>query len=151
MKPNTPEQLARLLDQMSASYPNGIPRDLIRVVAEAEHADDASSSAPRFHIFVVGAEATTSSAARDLLDGITSKGLKISSDEYELSYASEDAVESLALASVSPHVIVFGKGERSGWGERSAGSAVLFAPPLDGLAVDAGLKKALWRDLQALL
>jgi hypothetical protein len=151
MKPNTPEQLARLLDQMSVSYPNGIPRDLIRVVAEAEHADDASSSAPRFHIFVVGDEATTSSAARDLLGGITSKGLKISSEEYELSYASDDAVESLALASVSPHVIVFGKGERTGWGERSAGSAVLFAPSLDGLVGDAGLKKALWRDLQALL
>jgi hypothetical protein len=151
MKPNTPEQLARLLDQMSASYPNGIPRDLIRVVAEAEHADDASSSAPRFHIFVVGDEATTSSPAHELLDGITSKGLKISRGEFQLSYASNDAVEELALSSVSPHVIVFGMGGRSGWGERSSGSAVLFAPPLDGLVGDAGLKKALWRDLQALL
>jgi len=151
MKPNTPEQLARLLDQMSASYPNGIPREVIRFVAEAEQADDASSAAPRFHIFVVGDEVTTSDAARELLGGITSKGLKISREEYELSYASDDAVETLALASVSPHVIVFGKGERSGWGERSTGSAVLFAPSLDGLVGDVELKKALWRDLQALL
>ena len=151
MKPNTAEQLARLLDQMSASYPNGIPREVIRVVAGAEPADDVSSSVPRFHIFVVGNEGTISHAARELLGGITSKGLKISSGEYQLSYASNDAVEGLALASVSPHVIVFGLGGRSGWGERSSGSAVLFAPPLDGLAVDAGLKKALWRDLQTLL
>jgi hypothetical protein len=151
MKPNSPEQLARLLDQMSASYPNGIPREVIKFVADAEHAHDASSSAPRFHIFLVGDEGATSEAARELLVGITSKGLKISSEEYELSYASDDAVEALALASVSPHVIVFGKGERSGWGERSTGSAVLFAPSLDGLVGDAGLKKALWRDLQAFL
>jgi len=151
MKPNTPAQLARLLDQMAVSYPNGIPCDVIKFVAGAEQADDVSSASPRFHILVVGEEGASSDAARELLDGITSKGLKISSEEYELSYASDDAVEELALASLSLHVIVFGKVGRSGWGERSTGTAVLFAPSLDGLVCDAGLKKALWRDLQSLL
>jgi hypothetical protein len=151
MKPNTPEQLARLLDQMSPSYPNGIPRQAIKFVREAAHIDDAPGEPPRFHIFIVGEEATVSGPARDLLDGITSKGLKISLEEYQLSYASEDAVEGLALSSVSRHTIVFGKSGISGWVERSSGSAVLFAPSLEGLVGDAGLKKALWRDLQALL
>jgi hypothetical protein len=151
MKPNSPEQLARLLDQMSASYPNGIPRDVIKFVAEAEQVNETQGAVPRFHIFVVGDEGATSEAARELLVGITSKGLKISNDEYLVSYASDDAVEALALASLSPHVLVFGKGERTGWVERSAGSAVLFSPSLHGLAGDAGLKKALWRDLQAFL
>jgi hypothetical protein len=151
MKPSTPEQLGRLLDQVSASYPNGIPREAIKFVAEAEQIVEAQVSAPRFHIFVVGDENSTSDAARELLGGITSKGLKVSRDDYTLSYAAADAVEELALSSASPHVIVFGKDGRSGWGDRSSGPAVLFAPPLDGLIGDAGLKKALWRDLQALL
>ena len=151
MNPNTPEQLARMLDQMSASYPNGIPREVIKHVAEAGQVEDGANSAPRFHIFVVGDEVTTSDASSELLGGITSKGLKVTSEEYQLSYASDDVVEALALSSLSPHVIVFGKSGRSGWGERSSGSAVLFAPSLDGLVGDAGLKKALWRDLQALL
>ena len=151
MKPNTPEQLARLLDQVSASYPNGIPREVITFVAEAEQVADTQVAEARFHIFVVGDEGTTSDTARELLSGITSKGLKISNNEYALSYASGDTVEALALSSTSPHVIVFGMGGRSGWEERPAGSAVLFAPTLDELVGDAGLKKALWRDLQVLL
>lgn len=151
MKPTTPEQLARLLDQVSASYPNGIPREAIKFVAEAEQIEEAQVAAPRFHILVVGDEETTSDAARELLSGITSKGLKIARDEYTLSYASDDAAEALALSSVSPHVIVFGKDARSGWEERPIGSAVLFVPSLNALVGDAGLKRALWRDLQALL
>ena len=136
---------------MSASYPNGIPRQVIKFVAEAGQTDDAPGEAPRFHIFIVGEESAVSGAARDLFEGITSKGLKISVKEYQLSYASEDAVEGLALSSGSQHAIVFGKSGRSGWIERSSGSAVLFAPSLEGLVGDAGLKKVLWRDLQALL
>ncbi|MEN9847150.1 MAG: hypothetical protein RIS36_2297 [Pseudomonadota bacterium] len=151
MNPSTPEQLARLLDQMSASYPNGIPREVIRFVAEAQQSEEPQVAAPRFHIFVVGDEGSLSDAARELLGGITSKGLKISSEEFTLAHASDDAVEALALSSASQHVIVFGKDGRVGWGDRSDGSAVLFAPSLDGLIGDAGLKKGLWRDLQALL
>jgi hypothetical protein len=151
MKPNTREQLARFLDQVRSSYPNGIPREVIRAVAEEEAAD-----VPRFHVFVVGDEGSRDEGslrdgAQELLNGITSKGLKIGPSEYQLSYVSDAEVEAKAASSASPHVIVFGASRSSGWVERPQHPAILFSPSLDALLSETALKKALWRDLQTLL
>ena len=152
MNPNTPEQLARMLDQMSASYPNGIPREVIRVVAEVgAQVESAAAGVPRFHICIVGEEGSLSEGARELLTGITSKGLKIESSEYQLSYSSNEEVEAKAAASASPHVIVFGASRSNGWAERPQSPAVLFSPSLEALLSETALKKALWRELQTLL
>lgn len=151
MKPSTPEQLARLLDQISSSYPHGIPREAIRHVPEPEGEIPDDRSGVRFHIFIVGSEAETSNAARELLGGITSKGLKISAAEFTTDYAPDESVESTALASSAQHVIVFGAARGNGWAERSMGKPVLFTSSLEALMADAALKKSLWRDLQSLL
>ncbi len=151
MKPNTPHQLARLLDQLSASYPNGIPREVIKVTAKAKDVEVVEADVPRFHIFIAGEEHSTSHGARELLTGITSKGLKIGPTEYLLTYTEDEGVENAALSSASPHVIVFGARRGAGWGERSNGSSVLFTSSLEALVGDPALKKALWKDLQALL
>ena len=151
MKPNSPEQLARLLDQLSPSYPNGIPRGVIKAAAKAKDAEAFEADVPRFHIFIAGEEHSTSDGARDLLSGITSKGLKIGPTEYLLTYTEDEGVENAALSSASPHVIVFGARRGSGWSERSNGSPVLFTSSLEALVGDPALKKALWKDLQALL
>ena len=146
MKPNTREQLARFLDQVRSSYPNGIPREVIRAVAEEEAAD-----VPRFHVFVVGDDGSLRDGAQELLNGITSKGLKIGPSEYQLSHVSDAEVEAKAASSASPHVIVFGASRSSGWVERPQHPAILFSPSLDALLSETALKKALWRDLQTLL
>jgi hypothetical protein len=153
MKPNTPEQLARLLDQVSALYPNGIPREVIKFVASSDEAGPSSLGAtpPRFHIFVVGLEETVSEGSRQLLSGITEKGLKLGPSEFLVSYLEDGEVEGAAVASEAPHVIVFGGSRTGGWVERIQGAPVLFASSLNALISDAGLKKALWRELQTLL
>jgi len=147
MKPNTREQLARFLDQVRESYPNGIPREAIRAVAEEEAAADV----PRFHVFVVGDQGSLRDGAQELLNGITSKGLKIGPSQYQLSYVSDAEVEAKAASSASPHVIVFGASRSSGWVERPQHPAILFSPSLDSLLSETALKRALWRDLQTLL
>lgn len=151
MKPSTPEQLARLLDQISSSYPNGIPREAIRYVAEPEEETPEQASVAPYHIFIVGRELETSDAAKELLSAITSKGLKMSAEDYVTTYVSEGDVEGVAVASASPHVLVFGAQRESGWVDRTLGKPVLFTSSLEALLADAALKKALWRDLQALL
>jgi len=156
MKPNSREQLARFLDQVRASYPNGIPREVIRAVAEDGKAvESAAAEVPRFHVFVVGDEGSlregAQEGAQELLTGIISKGLKIESSEYQLSYVSDEEVEANAASSASPHVIVFGASRSSGWVERPQHPAILFSPSLDSLLSDTALKKELWRDLQTLL
>lgn len=151
MKPSNPEQLARLLDQISGSYPNGIPREAIRYVPEPTEENPEGPSVAPYHIFIVGRDVETSDAAKELLSGITSKGLKISSEEFSTDYVPDESVESTALASTAQHVIVFGAARENGWVERSVGKPVLFTSPLEALLSNTALKKTLWRDLQALL
>jgi hypothetical protein len=152
MKPNTPEQLARFLDQISGSYPYGIPREVIRVVSVP--ADDAGIQEEiplRYHILVIGEEAAMSEAACELLHGITSKGLRVDPSQYLLSFVRDEDVESSVDVSPSPNVIVFGARRPIGWVERARGGPILFTSSLEDLINEAGLKKALWRELQKLL
>ena len=161
MKPTSPEQLARLLDQLSASYPNGIPLSVIKGPDDhtaVDHAPDKHapenqevSTAPAYHILIAGDEESLSHVARELLVGITSKGLKISDDEYAVTYGSPSELADNAAGSLSPHVVVFGAEGESGWGERADGREILFTHPLEMLVSDATLKKELWRQLQAIL
>jgi hypothetical protein len=151
MKPNTPEQLARLLDQISGSYPNGIPREVIRVVSVPADEAGIQEIPLRYHILVIGEEATISEAARELLHGITSKGLRVDPSQYLISFVRDEDVEASADVSHSPNVIVFGARRAIGWVERARGGPILFTSSLEDLINEAGLKKALWRDLQKLL
>ena len=150
MNPNTPEQLARLLDQISAMYPNGIPREALRRVPEREGGVEEVAGAD-FHIFIVGSDAATSEASKDLLAAITSKGLKIGDADYTTSYTTDEAAQAAASGSASRKVIVFGASRENGWVERPHGNPVLFTSSLEALLSDATLKKALWRDLQTLI
>jgi hypothetical protein len=151
MKPTSPEQLARLLDQLSASYPNGIPLSVIQVSVESvPHTEEVSTSRP-YHIFIAGDEGNLSSAAKELLTGITSKGLKISNDDYAVSYGTSTELAELASTSPSTHVVVFGADRETGWAERSDGRGILFTDALEQLVHDAARKKELWRQLQAIL
>jgi hypothetical protein len=149
MNPTTPEQLARLLDQISASYPNGIPLSVIRA-AEGAHEDAAPAPRP-YHIFIAGGEGTLCQAARELLSGITTKGLKITEDQFEISFGSASELAERATSSSSLHVLVFGADRESGWSEVGEGRRILFTYSLDRLTSDPTLKKELWRHLQAIL
>lgn len=151
MKPTSPEQLARLLDQMGASYPNGIPLSVIKAPGEQAPGSEEGSTSPAYHIFIAGDEDSLSHVARELLVGIISKGLKISDDEYAVTYGGPGELADYAAGSLSPHVVVFGAERKSGWGERGDGREILFTHPLEILVSDATLKKDLWRHLQAIL
>ena len=151
MKPQTPGQLARLLDQLTGSYPNGIPVDLLKARSEVEGEGVDTQAAPRFHIFVVGEEGSLSGEAQTLLSAIAAKGLKIEASEYLVRYHIDQDIERAALESASPHVIVFGASRETGWGARGDGSSVLFTSSLDAMVTDPALKKALWKDLQTFL
>ena len=151
MKPTHPEQLARLLDQLSAAYPNGIPLSAIQAPVEAGgHAEEISAPRP-YHIFIAGDEESVSSAAKELLTGITSKGLKLSDDDYAVSYGAARELAERASTAPSTHVLVFGADRETGWGERSDGRGILFTHALESLVSDATLKKELWRQLQTIL
>jgi hypothetical protein len=151
MKPTSPEQLARLLDQLSGSYPNGIPLSVIQAPVQSDpHGEEASPSLP-YHIFIAGEEETLSPAAKELLTGITTKGLKISEQDYSVSYGASSDIAVRASTSSSSHVLVFGAERDSGWGERDNGGGILFTHSLEKLVGDPALKKELWRHLQAIL
>ena len=147
MKPNSPGQLARFLDQVSGLYPNGIPTSLIS--APQSEAPAISATVP-YHLFIVGSE-PLSQAAKELLAGITSKGLRISTEEYSLSHTDDKEVAQEVANSLSERVIVFGASRDCGFVERSHGLPALFTQSLEAISSDAALKKGLWRDLQRFL
>lgn len=151
MKPTSPEQLARLLDQLRESYPHGIPLSAIQAPREPETLGETHGGSSPYHIFIAGEEGNLSSSARELLVGITSKGLKISDGDYTVSYGTSDEVIELASTAAASHVLVFGAERDAGWGERSEGRGILFTHSLENLANEPALKKELWRALQAIL
>lgn len=142
MKPNSPLQLARLLDQVGSLYPNGIPVSTLVSNASAEASPESSS---RYHFFVVGeSELTPANAA--LLEGIASKGLRLSSDEYRISFVSEEDVTAEVGRCASERVIVFGAPGRKDLEDRS-----LATHSLEQISSDPTLKRELWRSLQTFL
>jgi hypothetical protein len=104
----------------------------------------------RFEIFIEGEESRASDAARELLNGIISKGLRVESTDYSVTYAAAEVLDEAAHSSAAPYVIVFGAGRSNGISKRASGRPVLFTSSLEALVEDPTLKRALWRDLQAL-
>lgn len=142
MKPHSPLQLARLLDQVSELYPNGIPASSLVSKASPEAS---CAVVTRYHFFVVGQrELSPTSAA--LLEGIAAKGLRLSTDEYSTSFISEADVSAEVGRCASERVIVFGSPGRQHLDQRC-----LETHSLEELSTDPALKRELWRCLQAFL
>lgn len=147
MKPTSPTQLARLLDQVAGSYPYGIP---LSSITTANGGEIEGESVHRFHFIVVG-EPPLSKSASELLEGITSKGLRITKDDYSVSFSPAEGVDRVIQESRSPCVLVFGEISTFGFVERPHGAPALISRPLEVLSGDTGLKKELWRNLQTFL
>lgn len=145
MKPTSPLQLARLLDQVSGHYPNGIP---VSALVSRESVNVEVS--PRYQFFIVE-ERELSPVTSALMDGIASKGLRLSRDEYRVSFIAESDVVHEITKCASERVIVFHSSSREIPVERSFGEPVLLTHSLEQLANDASLKKELWRSLQTFL
>ena len=141
MKPTTPEQLVRFVDQVSTLYPNGIPVGLAKAVAPP----------PTYHLIVVGAEGEMPQGELELLVAIAIKGLKASADAYAVTYLDEREAHSQAMSSRSANVIVFGAAREYGWVVREGQKPALFTSSLSQLMTDASLKRELWRCLQTLI
>lgn len=148
MKPNSPQQLARLLDQVGGLYPNGIPVSVI-TAPQQDEVQPAVNEARPYHLIIVGGE--ISQVERELLEGIVSKGLRVSASEYSVSYVPDEGAMSLASGSLSERVIVFGSSRENGFLDRERGHPALFAYSLEKLAGDAGMKKEFWRALQTVI
>jgi len=151
MKPTSPEQLARLLDQMSGSYPHGIPISAIQAAREPELECETPATTALYDIFIVGEEGSASPAAQELLVGITSKGLKVSEGDYTVTYVTSEEFTARSSDSVALHVVVFGADREPGWGARVDGRRTLFTHSLEKLVHDVALKKDLWRHLQEIV
>lgn len=147
MKPSSPHQLARFLDQVAASYPNGIP---VNVIVSPASQDDTVITAPLYQFYVVG-ERELSPGATNLLEGIASKGLRLARDEYSVSRVSEQHIQREVASLPSNRVIVFGASSDRGLVRRPGGEPALLTHSLEELSGNAELKKELWRDLQAFL
>ena len=148
MKPNSPQQLARLLDQVSGLYPHGIP---VSVIAAPKDDESVSvvSEARAYHLIVVGDD--VSQAARDLLEGIIGKGLRVSPLECQVSHVVDGEAVALASGSESERVIVFGSSQECGFIDRERGRPPLFTFSLEKIASDPATKKEFWRALQTVM
>jgi hypothetical protein len=142
MKPNSPLHLARLLDQVRGLYPNGIPVSALVSKASSEVSPEPFT---RYHFFVVG-QRELSPASAELLEGIAKKGLRLSSDEYRISFVSESEVSTEVGGCASERAIVFGCDGRQQLQEHC-----LVTHSLEELSSDPALKRELWRSLQTFL
>jgi hypothetical protein len=147
MKPTSPLQLARLLDQVGGSYPHGIP---VRSIVSTAPSSTPEVAAPLYQFLVVG-EGELSPVASALFEGITSKGLRLSSDEYTLSFIREEDISAELAKRESARVIVFGASADRGLMDRSGGEPALLAHSLEEISANTEIKKELWRGLQAFL
>jgi hypothetical protein len=150
MKPSSPAQLARLLDQLQASYPNGIPRNVIKA-CEAPESGAQVDTTPPYLLVAVSAQGSLTTAEDELIDSIAIKGLKLSRDQFAKLVVSEEASVNDALGSSASVVIVFGGSQSRGLREREGGGRGLFTFSVADLLADAAHKKELWRELQKLL
>ena len=145
MKPSSPVQLVRLLDQLHAAYPNGIPRSAIKAP------EVASEASPSYLLVALSAEGALTSAEDELVDSIATKGLKLSKDSYTKRVVRDDASIEAALSTCAGVVIVFGGSKSRGFHETASGGRALCTFSLPDLLAEAAHKKELWRELQKLL
>ena len=151
MKPENTEQLARLLDQLSESYPNGIPSHLLTVATPTLIEPQTSDAAPLYHLIVVEGEGDLPAPERELLVNIATKGLKATNDSYLITYCTDGEVGRVVSESNAGQVVVFGGGPEYGFEPREGRSAVLHTYDLSTLLGNPERKKELWRALQSLL
>jgi hypothetical protein len=85
------------------------------------------------------------------LEGIATKGLRLSADEYRVSLVSDAEVAAELTQCASERVNIFGASTMDGVADRSFGDPALMTHSLEQLSQDAALKKELWRSLQAFL
>lgn len=150
MKPNSPAQLARLLDQLHAAYPHGIPLEVIKApIPEATGVTGEPDAA--FLLVAVSADEALSPAEDELLESIATKGLKLAKDAFTKLVVPDVAAAGAALAGGASVVIVFGGYEQRGFIEREGGGRALMTFGVKDLLADAAHKKELWRELQKLL
>lgn len=147
MKPLSPIQLARLLDQLQAGYPNGIPLSVI--TSGATESGDVVSSP--YLLVAVSSQGALRPEEEDLLDSIATRGLKLPKDSFSKTVVSDEASVDAALASGASVVLVFGGSGPRGFRERDGGGRALFTFAVSDLIADAAHKKELWRELQTLL
>jgi len=152
MNPRNPFELARLLDQVSREYPTGIPTELIRATTPATASVEAENSPePRYHFFVGTTAGELREVERSLLENIATKGLKAGPEDFIITCATLEDVESLALASAAPLVVVFGSARGTGRVERANKPGVLFTYGISRLVDDVTLKREVWDSLKELL
>jgi hypothetical protein len=116
----------------------------------SDQSNTVEAAAPLYQFLVVG-EGELSPVASALFEGITSKGLRLSSDEYTLSFIREEDITAELSKRESARVIVFGASAGRGLMDRSGGEPALLAHSLEEIASSAEIKKGLWRDLQTFL
>jgi hypothetical protein len=150
MKPSSPAQLARLLDQLHAVYPNGIPRGLIKVPETPEHAEPADGHPP--YLFVaVTSDGALAAAEDELLESIATKGLKLTKDSFSKVVVADGDSAASTLSGGSQVVLIFGGSGPRRFVEREGGGRGLVTFSVKDLLADAAHKKELWRELQKLL
>lgn len=147
MKPQSPSQLARLLDQISGAYPNGIP---VRSMVPSGPSEVLQETLPRYHFFLVG-DGDPSPTNQELLEGIASKGLRLSKEDYQSSVIPQSKVAAEVASCPSERVIVFGAVDGMGSIERVVGAPALMTYSLERLSMEPALKRELWHSLQAFL
>jgi hypothetical protein len=152
MNPRNAVELARLLDQVAREYPTGIPIELIRSTTPSTASVGADNSAgPKFHFFVSTTAEDLPGEERSLLENIATKGLKAGPEDFIITCAAPEVVESLALSSPAHFVVVFGSAIKMGRVEREDKPGVLFTHGLSRLVDDVTLKREVWDSLKELL
>jgi hypothetical protein len=150
MKPTSRHQLARFLDQIRATYPYGVPKRSI-VALESGSPTALREGLPRFRFVIPGAESGLSAPERELLNGIITKGLRLSHGEYETEFAEDEGTLSSIIAKGALCTVAFGGALPKGLSEAADGAALLATWQLREILESPSNKREVWKQLQELI
>lgn len=150
MKPTSRHQLAKFLDQVRSRYPYGIARNLIVAPPPSALAAEEASTV-RYRFIVGGASDSLTPPQRELLDGIITKGLKLSPGDYDTAFAEGGEPRTPAGSQRARCTISFGAHDTKGVVTTEDGSTVLHTWQLQEILDTPSYKRELWRSLQELI